>query len=300
MKEDEISERFKISRNDDENEAVYLSEADDLRIEKLSHRMTIISIIIPCLVIIILFLTYLDIKRRVTTTRDTGAIGVQNLSKDLESRFSVLSLKQAKLEESLSIQDAALKKSSAALQVRFKKLESSFKSGLSKKADKKSISALKSTIGKSVEPVRKTMMDLSGRLDKLNEELTAHLSLMKEQVDNQKTEVENLKSLVESLNKERITKEDVKIAIEIEKLSLRKILDDQLSEVNAKMETVQKETRDQLKTLKAIQTELKKMGATKPVAATPKPKPAATAKPAADSVPPDVPESNKIQEQSID
>ena len=45
--------------------SIYHEEINTLKIEKLSNRVTIISIIIPCLISAILIFAYLDMKERV-------------------------------------------------------------------------------------------------------------------------------------------------------------------------------------------------------------------------------------------
>ena len=77
----------------DGSESIYAEERNGLRLEKLAQRVTIISILLPVLIGIILVISYLDIKSRVSTLQDTGESAVQSLSKNLESRFSSLSVK---------------------------------------------------------------------------------------------------------------------------------------------------------------------------------------------------------------
>ncbi len=53
---------------DSDNEitdSIYHQEINSLKIDKLSNRVTIISIIIPCLIGAILIFAYLDMKERV-------------------------------------------------------------------------------------------------------------------------------------------------------------------------------------------------------------------------------------------
>ena len=99
MEEDLTPSSFKLGGDDRENDAVMQAELQELKIEKLSQRVLLLTILIPCMIGIIVVVSYLDIKGRVSRTQSTGTIGVQKLSKEMESRFSSLSLEQAKLEE---------------------------------------------------------------------------------------------------------------------------------------------------------------------------------------------------------
>jgi hypothetical protein len=121
MNEKNDTSRFTIRDMEAEPDSMYIADAENLRIEKLSTRITLVAVLIPCLLVVVLAVAYLDIKNRVINTQSTGSMGVQNFSKDLESRFSNLSLKQAKLEQ-LAENTEALKTATAALQVNLKKV----------------------------------------------------------------------------------------------------------------------------------------------------------------------------------
>lgn len=100
--QDKDQGKFKMRLDTDEDEAPVAGQVDELRMEKLSQRVTMISILIPVLIVVILIIAYMDIKQRVLRTEDTGVSGVQNLSKDMESRFSTLSLRRPNSKRCLS------------------------------------------------------------------------------------------------------------------------------------------------------------------------------------------------------
>ncbi len=91
------SAKFRI-RSDDNPEAHFQEDNQGLKLDKLSRRLTLITILIPCLIGGILFLVYRDIQMRVGQVSDTGTSKVRTLSKDLESRYSSLSLKHGKFQ----------------------------------------------------------------------------------------------------------------------------------------------------------------------------------------------------------
>jgi len=101
MEEKDTSD-FKIGIDDESQEHRFQEEMENTRIKKLSNRITFISILIPCLIGVIIFLAYLDIKKRVATVHDTGTTEVKNLSKDLEEKLSDLTSKYKQLEDSFS------------------------------------------------------------------------------------------------------------------------------------------------------------------------------------------------------
>ena len=62
---------FKFDEPDDEAyaDALYREEMKDLRVEKLNQRVAIITILIPCLIGVILFIAYRDLTGKVTEIR---------------------------------------------------------------------------------------------------------------------------------------------------------------------------------------------------------------------------------------
>lgn len=101
MNENDKSD-FKIGIDDESQDHSFQEEMENTRIEKLSNRITFISVLIPCFIGIIIFLAYLDIKKRVATVHDTGTTEVKKLSKDLEEKVSDLTSKYKQLEALLS------------------------------------------------------------------------------------------------------------------------------------------------------------------------------------------------------
>ena len=109
------SAKFRI-RSDDNPEAQFEEDNQELKLDKLSKRITLITILIPCLIGGILFLAYSTIQTRVGQVSDTGTSKVRTLSKDLESRFSALLVKHSKLQMDFTQKNLSLEKTNASLQ----------------------------------------------------------------------------------------------------------------------------------------------------------------------------------------
>lgn len=76
--------------------SIYHEEINSLNIDKLSNRVTIISIIIPCLIGAILVFAYLDMKERVFDVDVTKQSQVDRISQQLEEKLNALDVKIAK------------------------------------------------------------------------------------------------------------------------------------------------------------------------------------------------------------
>jgi chromosome segregation ATPase len=108
------SAKFRI-RSDDNPEAQFEEDNQELKLDKLSKRITLITILIPCLIGGILFLAYRDIQTRVGQVSDTGITKVKTLSKDLEARFASLSTQQAHIQAIFDKKTASMEKGNASL-----------------------------------------------------------------------------------------------------------------------------------------------------------------------------------------
>lgn len=77
---------------------LYRQEIIDLKMEKLGNRLTLLSILIPCVISAILFFAYLDIKQRVSSVHDSGQTEVKVISEDLEAKLNAMNVELAKVK----------------------------------------------------------------------------------------------------------------------------------------------------------------------------------------------------------
>ncbi|GEM_PF-2168272 len=108
---DKNSDEFRIGFSEnimEDRDSAMQEEILEQRLEKLSTRVTLISILVPVLILVIFTFAYLDIKSRVFTMHDTGVERLHNLSRELESKFSSLSIRLAQFEASFSEREKAL------------------------------------------------------------------------------------------------------------------------------------------------------------------------------------------------
>lgn len=95
---------FTISNSDDVSDvsaALYKEELNDQKIEKLGNRLTIISVILPCLIGAILVYGYFDIKKRVMIIHDSGQTQVDIVATEFESKLNAMEVELAKIKFSI-------------------------------------------------------------------------------------------------------------------------------------------------------------------------------------------------------
>lgn len=259
MVADKDSDGFRLSFDDEPEEESHYpiqSEIEDLKVEKLSQRVTIITILIPILIVVILGVTYLDIKRRVISTETSGSKGFENLSRDLESRFSSLSLRQAALEENFKNESTTLNAASAKMGVRIKETDTALKALSDAAATQK---ALKNAVSKSMAALDKKMAPLTQQLAAVNEKLTTQshetaaslseleglLSTMDPAFADLRDSLQGLSADLEALSQNKISKEQMDLALKLDRFRIisdleaqDKRLEQQLGEVSRQLTLV--------------------------------------------------------------
>ena len=257
MAEDHTPSKFKIGGDDQENDAVMQTELQELKIEKLGQRVMLLTILIPCMIGIIVVISYLDIKDRVSRTQNTGAIGVQKLSKDLDSKFSSLSLEQAKLKEIHDKKLPALEKSAAFLQTRLKKVQASIKDleaskieqdELAKMADE--LNARFSTVAKHEHSELEAFSIVDEDLNAKSEALSKQVGEMAEAYSQLSEKLTELQNSLSNLSATQISKEELDLALKLKEIGFRQEILDATSTMGKKINALQNQI-DQLKKARA-------------------------------------------------
>jgi chromosome segregation ATPase len=206
----------------------YREDMQGIRLEKLSHRVTLITILIPILIVVIIVVSYLDIKQRVVQTQATGTIGVQNLSKNLESRFSSLSVRQAKLEDMIKKQTKVLDKNWTDYAIQKKKLENSIIDLSKRLADKKELSETArkfnttlASLQKEITMVRTSMKTIEAATEKsLDQATDIEAEIQKK--------IQSLSQTTLELAENKLDRNQLDLALKIRNLKLKEQFQQQI------------------------------------------------------------------------
>ena len=294
--------QFKMGMDNGGTESLYAEERNDLKLEKLTQKVTIISILIPVLIGVILVISYLDIKSRVTTVQDTGESGVQSLSQNLESRFSSLSVRFAQLEETFKKKIDTAAKTQQKLQKKLIEAEKSIRWLNKIKAGRKSLEQKSTDLETNLEAIRTDLQTLDSNLSSLDASVKKELVDLVGLVEKSSTAMLALQALVaEKMDRAETEKaidaQKQDLVASIEKLGLR--LEKQIVLNRQKIAAVQEKVAGQ-KSTKAAKPAKKTAAAPKPA---PKPAPKTetapqpvkkTEKPA-----PPAPKPGEIEEQDL-
>jgi len=108
---------------EDRPDSLFMDQIKYQRFEKLSRRVTLLTILIPILIGIVIFIGYRDIRDMVTQSQDHGAKELTSLAQSVDSSVSNLVVGQAKLEEALAEKIADQEKLEAKIQESLKKMD---------------------------------------------------------------------------------------------------------------------------------------------------------------------------------
>ena len=241
--------RFRI---DEESPDSILREDTDIRkLKKLSSRVTWLTIIIPLILGIAIAAGYYDLKKSASKLRGLDVTQVESLSKDLNSKFSSLSLQTAKMEESIQ-----------KIQESFKLLQASFDKKVLPLDEiflvfEKTTSALKKDLQESQKAIgllKSVKIDKTEVLNRL-EKIENKISPFNRHLKNMESEI---KALDENLTQELAELSGNFYKLQSEMNQFEKIQKDISALSSAKLDTkgLQTELKDQEKRL---QQELKKL-----------------------------------------
>ena len=273
MIDDEQYSSFKFNGDDDEEpdseRTIYQEEAKDRRVEKLSHRVTIISILIPVLIGVIFYIAYRDITGRVSQSQDTDAMEIQNLSSQLEENYTKLSKKYGDLEAALTQKLADLEKVDKSMKANLKQAEDTVAKINATKADKKDAQDAIAKIDIALNPIRqelKTINSVTTDLQTQNNDLKQQLATLsanltrlsantektlKESAAIHSKELTAIQSDLSSLSGRKLDKDDLQLELLKARKHFQRDLDVTKAGIDKRLESMLRKIKDLEKVVQA-------------------------------------------------
>ena len=242
---EEDQEKFRLQPTDELDETSIVGNVNELRLEKISQRVTLISIIIPVLIIIVLAFTYLDVKKRMTYTEDTGMMEFEKLSADLESRFSSLSLRQAKLEENIISFTNNYDQALAGLNIKVDKINSSLdsleKTFLAKKDFKPVQDEINRNINQAttnIDNVAANVDQVDGQIATMTKELKAQISGIGKIITDKDNELNKIQESIKALNAKQIDEPDIDLKVKLATLKMKQDMASQINQIELRLKSI--------------------------------------------------------------
>ena len=284
---EETPPEFKFSVDEQDPETFYQEEIKDLRVEKLSQRVTLLSILLPIVIGIAIFFAYRDITGRVSQSQDAGSVEVQKISRQIEEFSKKFNEKLIAFSTTLSAQDkdfdttvsgklAAINKNVDALTKNVKSLNENLnktrgmmKTLAASKADKKKQTAAISKINADIQLLNKEIKSLAGLRSEIKTVAT-EINIMEGNLSQKLAEVtttaaqsrknySQLKTSLAALASDKINRDTFDLEIFKLKKNYQNRLVQEISAVNRKLDTIkkdiadiQKNSRSQKKSMKSL------------------------------------------------
>lgn len=300
MDDQQDSPHFKIGTDEENPDTLLQAEISDQRVDKLSQRVTVIAILIPCIVILIMVFGYFDIKKRFVAIQGSGEKEVKSLSKNIESSYSSLSVQFAKLDKTVQEKITGIEEQAGGLQKDLKNIHNSLKSLYASKSSRKELKILIGKLDKKFAVIEKNINALAAAIKNLDNKINQNFTEINEAVSGSKAETTEVKQQVAALAESMIDRKDLEIALKAEQQSYQQHMADLSTDVKKNVAMARVKIKELEKRLSAL--EKRPIPAPEPPAPsapqpTPATAPAQPSKPPAAS--PDTPSSGEIIEQDI-
>lgn len=164
--ERETMDQFSISNTADGSDAaaaLYKEELNDLKIEKLGNRITLISFLLPCLIGAILAYAYFDFKNRVTVLQDSGFSHVESMVKDFEVKINTIEVDLAKMKFSLEKEIPELNAQTTIIMEKLAALSDRLDTKIDREATETALTNLEAGLKNGMSTLTERMDTISGQ-----------------------------------------------------------------------------------------------------------------------------------------
>jgi chromosome segregation ATPase len=259
-------DRFRFNLRDEEPEFPVQDEELKRRVNRLSQRMSFLTLLLPCLLAIVIYMAYNDLALRLSRTQSSELKSVEKLAADVDQKASSLNARLTEAEAALAKLEA-VQKSVQTLHEELRQSGASVEKIGSIKADKKqldealsrneaalaavakdvqnlakelqSLAPFREELG-SVAALRNDISTLSARLLKLEGSLGKDLTGLAGYMERTKSELEKVKSELGSLQARKLDRE----AMELENLKTKRLyqmaLDQEVNRIDKTLNTLQR------------------------------------------------------------
>lgn len=225
---------------DDNPESDFHLDNQDLKVDKLNRRLTLITILIPCLIGAIIFLVYRDINTRVGQVSYSGTNKVKTLSKDLEARFSSLSAKYAQLQKDHAQQLASLEKTAAAVQKNLKEATTDIRYiRAARSSDNKKISSAINVINKTLASIPQDLENISAEVKVANDKFSKEMEQYSQSLESVKNNLIKIQADFIALSSSKIDHKALDLALKNQQKTYQQLLRQRINEIDNKISSLE-------------------------------------------------------------
>ncbi len=260
-------DRFRFNLEDDEPEIPSNEEELKRRIAKLGSRLSFVTLLLPCLLAVALYVGYQDLVLRSAKTQGAELRSVERVAAEADQKWAELGTRLTDLETALTARVDAAQKGVQAVQEELRKGESGIDKVGASKADKKELAdatartdAALAAVQKDLQAVTRELQALapfreelghaaalrgevtsvSARLQKLENSLGKDLTGLAGYMDRTKAEMEKIRTDLANLQSRKLDRE----ALDLEVLKTKRLyqlaLDQEVGRIDKTLGTLQR------------------------------------------------------------
>jgi len=288
--EDNNTKSFKIHFDDDEKTQPIRREEVSSRVPltKPSQRLTIIFIAVPCLLVVIITIIFINLNKKISVIQSSGSSEMQSLSKELEEKMTTLSGKADELNALIENQSKQFDKKISSVSGDVGKNRNSLLKSVEEKASKNDLNKYVQEITAKLENLKNNISKLSSDIQALDSSLETRLKNLSDAVGSMENDVIRLKQEMNRLSDMGIDQKKLDFAMDLQakryKTELRQAIVDLEKKISSSRKEVESKKPARKASIKSTEDSLK----------IPLPKPDTPLKPAAGSL-----KGNEIIEQDI-
>ena len=267
-------DKFRFQIGEEEPEPPAIDETLQRSVRKLSQRMSFLTLMLPCLIALVIYVAYRDINLRVAQTQHIELQSVDRLAADLQQKTAALLTRVSELEATVGAKLDEVSKSVPALQEGIKKAEAGVERHATDKADKKelensaarvdaalaalskdlqgltrevqgltkdlqSLAPFREELG-SASALRNDVNGVSARLQKLENSLGKDLTGLAGYMDRNKAEITQIKTELANLQSRKLDRESIDLEVLKAKKSYQTALDQEMSRIEKTLSAIQR------------------------------------------------------------
>jgi len=260
-------DRFRFNLGDEEPEIPSHEEELKRRIARLSNRLSFVTLLLPCLLAIALYMAYQDLVLRTARTQGAEVRSVERFAAEADEKMAALGTRLADIEAALTARVDAAQKSVQAVQEELRKGEAGIDKVGASKADKKELAdatartdAALAAVQKDLQTVTRELQALapfreelgnaaalrgevgsvSARLQKLENSLGKDLTGLAGYMDRTKADLEKIRTDVANLQSRKLDREAMDLEVLKAKRLYQMALDQEIGRIDKSLSTLQR------------------------------------------------------------
>jgi len=244
MNDKDVS-KYNIPIDEESPDSQFQEDIEELQAVKLNKRITRISILIISLTGAIILFAYIDLKKNLFKINRSGNTEIQTLSKGMQSKFSSLSLQQAKFEEILAKAIAPLENSVKSLKVNLKETSTAIKyiRSARKTDNKKTVDAIEAT-NKTLASVSQKLETLASDMDQVNQKYKNEFSGLSRMTTGMEHHIQKIQTDLDTLSSSQLDKKRLDIELSNERKMFQKTLAQLKNNIESQLLIIEKKIRE--------------------------------------------------------